>query len=150
MWKSNYSFTMIIQKKSVPPWLHLHHYVEHTSLLKVMLAKHMQMPVGWPVTCGGALKLGKLFTFMLAKWKPSQRHHFPSLLNWVNGDAEIVHNCCRRAKRGDNSILWGKSPPSHYLIKRYYTDTRVQKKWQKYRNTKPHILGSKKVAKIPQ
>ena len=33
--------------------------------------------------------LGKLFTFMLAKWKPSQRHHFPSLLNWVHGDAKI-------------------------------------------------------------
>ena len=72
------------------PW-HLHHYVEHTSLLKVMLA-HMQMPVGWPVACGGeGHVLGKLFTFKLAKWKPSrQRHHFPSLLNWVHGDAEIT------------------------------------------------------------
>ena len=27
----------------------------------------------------------------------------------------------------NHSILWGKSPPSHYLIKRYYIDTRVQK-----------------------
>ena len=105
MWKSNYSFTMIIQKKSVPPWLHLHHYVEHTSLLKVMLAKHMQMPVSWPVTCGGALKLGKLFTFMLAKWKPSQRHHFPSLLNWVNGDAEIVHNAEQDVEVAEEDFL---------------------------------------------
>ena len=105
IYKSNYSFTMIIQKKSVPPWLHLHHYVEHTSLLKVMLAKHMQMPVGWPVTCGGALKLGKLFTFMLAKWKPSQRHHFPSLLNWVNGDAEIVHNAEQDVEVAEEDFL---------------------------------------------
>ena len=81
------------------PW-HLHHYVEHTSLLKVMLA-HMQMPVGWPVACGGeGHVLGKLFTFKLAKWKPSrQRHHFPSLLNWVHGDAEITFKRCHRRRR---------------------------------------------------
>ena len=26
----------------------------------------------------------------------------------------------------NHSLLWSKSPPSHYLIKRYYVDTRVQ------------------------
>ena len=35
--------------------------------------------------------------------------------------------CCRRAKRGDNSLLWQKSPPSHYFIVSYYIHTRVQK-----------------------
>ena len=35
--------------------------------------------------------------------------------------------CCRRAKRGDNSLHWGKSPTFHYFILRYYIDRRVQK-----------------------
>ena len=30
-------------------------------------------------------------------------------------------------RHSDNSILWPKSPPSYYLIRRYYIDTRVQK-----------------------
>ena len=36
----------------------------------------------------------------------------------LNFDLKNSNNifCCRRAKRGDNSLLWSKSPPSYYLM----------------------------------
>ena len=62
---------------------------------------------------------------------------------------KIINNfCCRRAKRGDNSILWTKSPHSDYFIKLYYINTRVQNRSKKWRCSKSSILGSKKKQKV--
>ena len=61
---------------------------------------------------------------------------------------KICTSCCRRAKRGDNSILWTKSPHSDYFIKLNYINTRVQNRSKKWRCSKSSILGSKKKQKV--
>ena len=56
--------------------------------------------------------------------------------------------CCRLAKRGDNSLLWKKSLPSHHFINRYYIDTGVQKEAKSDAEVNPVYKGQKKKQKV--